>query len=360
MRRLITGLFLLLISFAPVAGMAEDMLFEATGEGSETLVIGSVTDLVFIEPLIREFQRANPSTAVVYRQMTSLDLYAAVAEACEAGTFFADTVISSAIPEQVRLVNDGCSEPFRFSLPPDLPDWASWRNELVGLTFEPAVIVYDRQGLRPGEVPRNRFELVDLLRQTERFRGRIGTYDIESSGVGYIFAFEDAAQASTWGRLLESLGQNQAKLFCCSSEVIDGVRTGRLVLGYNVLGSYALARQEEDPRIGIIFPSDYTLALSRAAFVSRHARNKRAANALIALALTDTGQRLLSGLSRLFSSLNGPEMLNLIDTGTGPTAGEAAFRPIALSPALLVGLDQAKRRAFLDQWRKSFQAGGGE
>ncbi|MFP3442836.1 hypothetical protein R0K18_34380, partial [Pantoea sp. SIMBA_133] len=80
-----------------------------------------------------------------------------------------------------------------------------------------------------------------------------GTYDIESSGVGYIFAFEDASQASTWGRLLESLGQNRARLFCCSSEVIDGVRTGRLVLGYNVLGSYALARQEEDPRIGIIF-----------------------------------------------------------------------------------------------------------
>ncbi|MFC5583554.1 ABC transporter substrate-binding protein [Nitratireductor kimnyeongensis] len=360
MRRLILGLCLLAAWIVPLSVMAEDTRFEPPGDESETLVIGSVTDLVFIEPLIRAFQRANPSTAVIYRQMTSLDLYAAVADACEKGEFFADTVISSAIPEQVRLVNDGCSEPFRFSLPPDLPDWASWRNELVGLTYEPAVIVYDREGLGQDEVPRNRFELVDLLRQTERFRGRIGTYDIQSSGVGYIFAFEDASQASTWGRLLESLGQNRAQLFCCSSDVIDGVRTGRLVLGYNVLGSYALARQEEDPRIGIVFPSDYTLALSRAALVSRHARNKRAANALIALALTDTGQRLLSGPSRLLSSLNGPDMLNRLDTGDGPSAEEAAFRPIALSPALLVGLDRAKRKAFLDQWRKSFQADGGE
>lgn len=339
---------------------ANDTVFDAPDGKAETLVIGSVTDLEHIEPLIQEFQRTNPTTEVVYRQMTSLDLYGAAAEACEERRFFADAVISSAIPEQVRLVNDGCSEPFRFALPPDLPDWASWRNELVGLTFEPAVIVYDREGLEPDEVPRNRFELVDLLRQTERFRGRIGTYDIESSGVGYIFAFEDAAQASTWGRLLESLGQNRAQLFCCSSDVIDGVRTGRLVLGYNVLGSYALARQQEDPRIGIIFPSDYTLALSRAALVSRHARNKRAANALIALALSDKGQALFSGPSRLFSSMSGPEMLGRIDTGDGPSAEAAAFRPIGLSPALLVGLDQAKRKAFLDQWRKSFRAGGGE
>lgn len=344
----------------PLPAAADNTVFPASGARSEQLVIGSVTDLVFIEPLILAFQQANPTTEVVYRQMTSLELYDATARACESGAFFADLVISSAVPEQVRLVNDGCSEPFRFTLPAGLPEWASWRNELVGLTFEPAVIVYDRQGLAPGEVPRNRFELVDLLRQTERFRGRIGTYDIESSGVGYIFAFEDAAQASTWGRLLESLGQNRAQLFCCSSDVIDGVATGRLVLGYNVLGSYALARQAQNPRIGIIFPSDYTLALSRAALVSRHARNKRAANALIALALSDTGQRLLSGASKLYSSLNGPQMLARADRMAGRSGGEAAFRPIALSPALLVGLDQAKRKAFLDQWRKSFEADGGE
>ncbi|EKF19591.1 ABC transporter substrate-binding protein [Nitratireductor pacificus] len=339
---------------------AEDTVFPAPGSRVDSLVIGSVTDLVYIEPLIAAFQRANPTTEVTYRQLTSLELYAAAARACEAGEFFADTLISSAIPEQVRLVNDGCSEPFRFALPGNLPDWAIWRNELVGLTYEPAVIVYDREGLKPEEVPGNRFELVDLLRQTERFRGRIGTYDIENSGVGYIFAFEDAAQASTWGRLLESLGQNQARLYCCSSDVIDGVRSGRLLLGYNVLGSYALARQAEDPRVGIIFPSDYTLALSRAALVSRHARNKQAANALLALALSETGQRILSGPSMLYSSLNGPAMLERAGDGIGRLAGEAAFRPIALSPALLVGLDQAKRKAFLDQWRKSFQAGGGE
>ncbi|WP_367714836.1 ABC transporter substrate-binding protein [Nitratireductor sp. GISD-1A_MAKvit] len=318
MRSFAAILVAVLALVSPSMAQNTDTVFEAPAGEIEQLVIGSVTDLVHIEPLIRAFQTANPATTIIYRQMTSLDLYAATNEACQEERFFADTVISSALPEQVRLVNDGCSEPFQFALPAALHDWASWRNELVGLTFEPAVIVYDRQGLDPDEVPRNRFELVDLLRQTERFRGRIGTYDIESSGVGYIFAFEDAAQASTWGRLLESLGQNRARLYCCSSEVIDGVRNGELVLGYNVLGSYALARQKDDPRIGIVFPSDYTLALPRAAFVSRHARNKRAANALIAFALSKSGQELLSGPSHLMSSISGPERLNAIDTGAGP------------------------------------------
>ena len=121
-------------------------------------------------------------------------------------------------------------------------------------------------------MPTNRFELIDLLRESNALDERIGTYDIETSGVGYLFAFEDAIQASTWGRLVESFGRNRAQLFCCTSEILDRVADGRLIVGYNVLGSYALERIARDDRIGMILPSDYTLILSRAVFVSRDTR----------------------------------------------------------------------------------------
>ena len=57
-------------------------------------------------------------------------------------------------------------------------------------------------------VPMTRFELIDLLRESDAYEARSGTYDIETSGGGYLFAFEDAAQAGTWGRLVESVCRN--------------------------------------------------------------------------------------------------------------------------------------------------------
>jgi len=76
---------------------------------------------------------------------------------------------------------------------------------------------------------------------------------------------------------------------------------GRLDIGYNVLGSYALSRQEQADRFGIVYPSDYTLTLSRAAFVPRHAENAEMGNAFVSFTVSPQGQHLLSGASNLFA-----------------------------------------------------------
>ncbi|KKN57337.1 hypothetical protein LCGC14_0563180 [marine sediment metagenome] len=339
------------------AARAGETRFASIGPQTGELTIASVTDLAVISPLLEAFHARQPGLSITYIEETSLDLDRAVRTACDAGRFFADLVVSSAIAEQVRLVNDGCSQPLTAPIPTDFPAWAKWRRELVGLTFEPAVIVYNRTAIAPDEVPRSRFELVDLLRQSDRFLGRVGTYDIEKSGVGYLFAFEDATLASTWGRLLENLGRNRAQLFCCTADILDRVADGRLDIGYNVLGSYALGRQERDDRFGIVYPSDYTLTLSRAAFVPRHAENAEMGNAFIAFTVSPEGQQLLSGASNLFAPGSGPLVLAGSVEGAAADATLEAFRPIALTPALLASLDRAKRALFLGEWRKAFGKG---
>lgn len=332
---------------------AQETVFRAKGNGSGSLVIASVTDLVAIRPLLDGFLERFPDLEVTYRQMQSLELYRAAKDACGSGEPFADIVISSAIAEQVKLVNDGCAAQLTVALPSTHPQWAQWQNSLVGMTFEPAVIVYDREAFPSGDVPQNRFDLVDLLRQTERFEGKVGTYDIERSGVGYMFAFQDEYQASTWGRLLEGLGRNRVKLFPSSSDIIDRVADGRLAIGYNVLGSYAMARQEADPRIGIVFPEDYTIVLSRAAFIPENALNAVAANALIEFSVSPEGQKLLAGSARLFSPGAGPGLLSAYLRERGIAFNAEALRPIAFSPRLLASLDRVKLRIFLEQWNKS-------
>ena len=111
------------------------------------------------------------------------------------------------------------------------------------MTREPAVIVYNRELVPRDEAPRSRFDLIDLLRPADsRYAGRVATYDIEESGVGYLFAFADSQQATTFGSLIEAFGRSGAIATCCSAEIIDGVAEGRYLVAYNVLGSYALDR----------------------------------------------------------------------------------------------------------------------
>ena len=337
------------VSVCTIADAAETIThFDAHGSGSGNLVIASVTDLDFMRPLISAFQQSNPGVAVTYVEDTSNNLDASVSRACADRVFYADLVISSSIAQQVRLVNGGCARVIGSPVLSNLPDWAQWRGELIGLTYEPAVMVYNKAAFAEDGPPQSRFDLIDLMRQSGKLNGRIATYDIEDSGVGYLFAFQDSTEASTWGRLIEGFGRNSVATFCCSSEVIDRVADGRAFIGYNVLGSYALSRAENDPRIGVILPSDYTLVLARAGYIPREAQDGIAARAFLELALSPQGRAILDGETRLLTPLSGPAALARLSDDGAP-----ALRPIPLSPALLVSLDRAKRVRFLSQWRKS-------
>lgn len=354
MKWLVPSLLLMLFHALP-ADATETHLPPHGQDTAVNLVIESTTDFIIFESVILAFQQRNPGIGVTYRELTTNELNDHVAMACADNRFVADLVISSSIDQQLKLVNDGCAAPLGEEARAGLPGWAYWREELVGLTFEPAVTVYNRAYFEGRKHPESRFDLIDLLRESEDFVGKVGTYDIESSGVGYLFAFQDALQASTWGRLVEGLGRNRARLFCCTADILDRVADGRLLVGYNVLGSYALERAEKDSRFGIILPSDYTLVLSRAAFVAHSAQQPAIAEDFIAFMLSPESRKILSSQTRLLSPIDGAEQLSsLLAHGT---ADLQTLRPIAMTPALLVGLDQAKREIFLEQWRAAVATG---
>lgn len=313
------------------------------------LWIRGSTDIEAFEPVLRAFGARWPELAIRYEEITTNELYELAATACRGAAPAADLVISSSIDQQLKLANDGCAQSYGSVRTSGLPAWANWRDEVFGLTFEPAVIVYSRALVPPDEVPRSRFDLIDLLRRDDRrYAGRIATYDIEASGVGYLFAFADSQQATTFGRLVEALGRSDAVPTCCSAEIIDGVARGAFLLAYNMLGSYALARAEADPRIGVVAPADYTLILSRAALIPRAAARPDLAKRFLDFVLSEAGRRVLAEASLIVSfgeaDDDGPAVVS---------GGISTLRPIALSPALLVGLDRQKRALFLDAWRSS-------
>ncbi|WP_259779451.1 ABC transporter substrate-binding protein [Aestuariispira ectoiniformans] len=311
---------------------------------AEVLHIFSATDTAAIQPVIDGFEKAHPDLTVDYVEFNTSELHTAILEDTSAPV---DVVISSAMDLQVDLVNRGLAQ--RFTPAMDAPpDWAQWRNELYGFTFEPVAVVYNRAAFQGRRLPRTRSQLAGAIRDDPAFyNGRIGTYDIAQSGVGFLFAAQDARRGYQFPRLVESLGRAHAKTYCCSYKIFDAVADGSLVFGYNVMGSYALERTQRDKRLGIYLLEDYALVMTRTAFIPKRSENKDDAKAFINYLLSSRGQRKIAEGSALIAirqeQRTAPGIVAL-------TSGKPLL-PIRLGPGLLGYLDKMKKEQFLKDWR---------
>lgn len=331
---------------------AERTLLPSPAVEREVLTIRAATDLPAMAPLVRDFQSLSPHTTVEYLDDVTSDLFEAAQKGCRSGQAYADIILSSAVDHLVKLANDGCATTHRSPQTGRTPEWARWRDEVFGFTFEPAVIVYNTNHLSEAEAPRTRAELIDLLRsQPDRFRGRVGTYDVRLSGIGYLFALNDLKQISTsYGRLLESMGRARAVVRCCTSEILDDIAAGRLVIGYNMLGSYAYARIRAGAPLRIVLPRDYTLVLSRGAMIPRSARRPDVGARFLDYLLSERGQRVAREEGFFFAAeMQPPPGVD----GPPALAHSGIFRPITIGPNLLPVQDQARRKRFLADWSRS-------
>lgn len=342
----IFGLLLLLM---PGLAQARDAYhFPAPGGEQQVLTIEASIDITSMEPLIRDFQALEPTVTVDFADSLTNDVFAAAAAACEARKTYADLFITSSSDHVVKLANDGCAQRYDSNAVQSLPEWANWRNEAIGFSFEPAVIVYNKSLVPEADVPHSHGELIELMRaKPEIYDGKIGTYNIAQSGIGFLFAFFDAEQSSTFGRLLEGLGRARAVLRCCTGEILTEIESGRLLIGYNLLGSYAYGRAMAGADIGIVLPSDYTLVLSRAAMIPTNAVNPEAGRLFLDYLISARGQRVAAEKS-FFFGFDRPPPKDVISAHGGEDA--SFYRPITIGPSLLATLDRAKRERFLAEW----------
>lgn len=325
----------ILAMLSGLARAAEDVVFPALGTERARIVIWGATDIDAIRPVIDGFRKTQQDMAVVYRDAQTREIYQLIREGKETPP---DLAISSAADLQVKLVNDGYALSYHSALTERLPKWANWRGQAFGFTSEPAVIVLRRGLTGENPLPRNRYEFLAFLEaQRDRMQGKIGTYDIEQSGIGYLFATRDSLASSIYSKLMHGLGSTGVRLYCCSGEVLDAIERGDILAGYNILGSYAYARQRQGAQIDIIQPEDYTLAVTRVAILPKDARNTAAGERFLDYLLSDSGQALL-----VSGAMTTSEM-------PGRTSG--AVHPIPLGPSLLVFQDELKQRRFIREWR---------
>ncbi len=256
-----------------------------------------------------------------------------------------DLVISSAMDLQTKLVNDGFCTTVCFVPNRATSGWAKWQDQLFFFYPRTCGFGYFRRAFcRIGNTKKNREQLIDLLRvHPEIFDQRIGTYDVRTSGLGYLFATQDSRNTDSFWRLTEVMGRLNTQLYCCSGAMIDDVYQGRLALAYNVLGSYAENRLAYEPGITIVPMQDYVTVMMRTAFIPQNAQYPDVAGRMIDFLLSKPTQESLA------------ETTGLPPVFDGASDKQKALRPIRLGPGLLVFLDRLKRQAFLRNWENSIR-----
>lgn len=304
----------------------------------QQLDIISTTDIDQFQPIIDDFQQQHPNVAIEYVTASSTDLMSALN--LEGAVF--DVAISSAMDLHTKLANDGFAREHLSAQTQSAPSFARWRNEVFTFTEEPAAIVYSPDAFDDLDVPTTRQEIISVLRNhPERFRGKIGTYDVRESGLGYLFASQDSRNSETYWRLTEVMGSLEVKTYCCSSQMIRDVSSGDIAIAYNVLGSYAATQAAQGANIHVLLPEDYTLLMQRSVLIPKSSASPKLAGVFVDHLLNLAWH---SSDDKIYPF---PRLSNTDSESTN------SHIPIRLGAGLLVFLDKLKRQRFIEEWEDS-------
>jgi len=335
---------------APPQGYPADyqsVIDGATKEGK--VVIYSTTDVKAAGPLIKGFETAYPGIKVEYNDMNSTELYNRFISEQASGGTSGDVVWSSSMDTGLKLATDYAQE-YQSPELGQLPKWAVWKNKAYGTTYEPVVIIYNKRLIPAGDVPDSHAALAKLIAsQADKFKGKVTTYDIEKSGLGFMLSVQDSKADPNYFKTLADVAKGGLSVQSSTGTMMERVSSGENLIGFNILGSYAEARVKTDPSLGIAYPKDYTLVLSRVSFISQQAQNSHAAKLWLDYVLSEKGQSILANQADIPSLRNDIEGKNDID-GMTKMLGNA-LKPIPVDESLLEYLQPKKRLDYIKQWR---------
>ena len=324
----------------------------AAAEKEGKVVVYSSTDSTSTKPLLADFQALYPKIKVEYHDMNTTEIYSRFISENAANAGTADVLWSSSMDLQVKLVSDGYAMSYTSPESAKLPDWALWKNEAYGTTFEPIVFVYNKRLLQADEIPLTHADFTRILgAKADRFRNKVTSYDVEKSGLGFMLVTQDAMVSGAFWDLAKAMGAVSARYQSSTGTMMERIASGENLLGYNLLGAYAFIKAKKEPAIGIVYPKDYTLVISRVMFVAKKARNPNAAKLWLDYILSRRGQTVMANQADLFA-LRADVEGETTAAGLTKQLG-AALKPVRIGPELLNMLDPAKRLEFLKQWQQT-------
>jgi iron(III) transport system substrate-binding protein len=324
------------------------------------VVVYSALDTKAAQPLIKDFNALYPDIKVEYNDMNSTEMYNRFIAEQASGQGGADVMWSSAMDLQVKLVDEGHAMAYASPEVKSIPQWANYRNEAYGTTYEPAVIIYNKRLVTGDQIPADHASLAKILASNaEKYKGKVTTYDIEKSGVGFMFVVQDYKDFPQMDSLVKAFGETSYKVYSSTGNMLEKVSSGEHLLGYNVLGSYALVRSKKDPNLGVVLPKDFTLVLSRVLFIGKNAKDPNAAKLWTDYILSARGQKMIGSDVELFAVRTDIDA-EYTAASLDKQLGANVIKPIPVSAEIVTYLDPKKRLEFLSDWKKALASGSGK
>lgn len=313
------------------------------GQGVERLNIQGVVEVDVLRPVLEAFHQRYPGITLDYRDASRGEPHPFTTIPSDV-----DLLMSSAMAQQYRLANAGLAQPLGEGvINPAWPQDARWRDELIGLTQEPLVMVYRRELADRAQPPTDHASLLALLNHhRDALAGRVVIYDPARSPTGFMAVAQDVARSTEAWTLFEAMGQADTQLVDSTAAMLQGLIEGRYLIGYNLIGSYARRAVQHHPELVMQAPDDYALALQRLALIPGTAPHPNTARRFLAFITSNEGQAVMTSLTPLGSPL-------AVHDATG---GETSLEPIRLTPGLLALIDPLKRQALLHRWQTIFNS----
>ncbi len=108
-----------------------------------------------------------------------------------------------------------------------LPDWAVWQQKAYGTTYEPVVFIYNKRLIPQNEVPDSHTALAKLIAsQADKFKGKVTTYDIEKSGLGFMLAVQDSQADANYFADLANIAKGGLTVQSSTGTMMERVSSG--------------------------------------------------------------------------------------------------------------------------------------
>src|SRR6202171_1923435 len=191
------------------------------------VVIYSALDTKAAQPLVKDFNALYPDIKVEYNDMNSTELYNRFIAEVASGQGSADIMWSSAMDLQVKLVDEGHALNYASPEIAKLPKWAVYKNQAYGTTYEPAVFIYNKRLVTGDEIPRDHASFAKLINtKTDKFKGKVTTYDIEKSGVGFMFVVQDTKYFPGMKDLEKGFGATAYRVYSSTGNMLEKGSSG--------------------------------------------------------------------------------------------------------------------------------------
>jgi len=328
----------------------------AAAEQEGAVAVYSTTDSASADALLKDFRALYPKLQIKFYDLNSTEVYNRYLSETAANAETADVLWSGSIDLQLKLVADGHALTYRSPEAGKMPKWAVHEDRAFGTTFEPLVIAYNKRLLPADAVPKSHGDLLRLLKEKPQLfaGGKLTTYDPEKSGFAFMLMTHDEKYFPQFWDLAAAFGHGTGRFYPSSGTMIERITSGEHLLGFNVIGSYVVLRQRKDPDLGLVYPSDYVLVMSRVAFIPKNAKRPNAAKLFLDYLLSARAQKIMANQATLFSvreDVEGPYSAAALAKELGAT-----LKPIAVDMSLLAALAPAKRLATLRKWQETARA----